>query len=119
MTSSGTIPSSFMLTLKTGSHSPKLKKTRKKISPPLFFFFSIFNFSQFFFSCQKLWQNDHSMKKYDILVPSPCINIVLGKCWVTKFPKINIELRGRGISYFVAFYCGKILMARIVKSSRF
>ena len=113
MTSSDTIPSSFMLTLKTGNHSPKLKKTRKKISPPPFFF------SQFSDSpCQKLWQNEHSMKKYDILVPSPCVNVVLGKCWVTKFLKINIELRGRGISYFVAFYCGKILMARIVESSR-
>ena len=65
-----------------------LEKTRKNSDHP----------------CQKLWQNDCSLKKYDILFPSPYINVMLGKCWVTKFTKTNIELRGRGIIYFVAFF---------------
>ena len=95
MTSNYIIPSSFLLTLKTGSHQPKLKK-KKKTGKNLFFH-SIFKQSL------QRWQNDQSMKENDLLVMSPCNNVALGKCLVTKFPKINIELRRRGIRYFVTF----------------
>ena len=56
------------------------------------------------------------MKKNDITVPSPCINVALGKCQVTKSPKINIEL-GKGGLYvlwrFLPF--SQTFMARIVQ----
>ena len=109
MTSTDTIPSSFLLTLKTGSHQPKLnKKKQKKHWPNLYFISSIFRQS-----LPKLWQNDRSRKKYDILVPSLCINVLLGKCRVTNFPKINIELRGFDILWLFLLFC-QIFMARTV-----
>ena len=40
------------------------------------------------------------MTKNDIMVLPPCINVVLGKCQVTKSPKTNIEL-GEGKLYLL------------------
>ena len=54
--------------------------------------------------CRKLFQNDQSVKKYNIFFHSHCANVVLGKCRIKKNAKSSIELGGSRSRYFEALF---------------